>query len=92
MNCYHHFTIEERACLRKYYMHIICLYGFMGKHATIDEGIKQAVETCNDDKVVYLENGFIQDGLEANSHPSKNAQKEWADILAEYIQSNILGE
>ena len=72
--------------------YIICLYGFMGKHATIDEGIKQAVETCNDDKVVYLENGFTQDGLGANSHPSKNAQKEWADILAEYIQSNILGE
>ena len=20
MNCYHHFTIEERTCLRKYYM------------------------------------------------------------------------
>ena len=20
MNCYHHFTIEERACLRKYYV------------------------------------------------------------------------
>ena len=70
--------------------YIICLYGFMGKQSAIDEGIKQAVKNCNDKKVTYLENDFIQDMLGANSHPSKNAQKEWAEILADYIQSNIM--
>ena len=70
--------------------HIICLYGFMGKQGPIEDGIKQAVKACNDKKVVYLADGFESEILGANSHPSKYAQKEWSEILAEYIQKNIL--
>ena len=70
--------------------YIVCLYGFMGKQSSIEDGIKQAVKNCNDKKVVYLENGFVAEGLGANSHPSKHAQNEWAEILADYIQTNIM--
>lgn len=70
--------------------YIICLYGFMGKQGSVDNGIKQAVEAFNDERAVYLTSGFIQNGLGANGHPSQEAQKEWGEILAEYIEANII--
>ena len=70
--------------------YIVCLYGFMGKQSAIDGGIKQAIKACNDKKMVYLEDGFTPDNMGANSHPSKYAQKEWADTLVEYIQTKII--
>ena len=70
--------------------HIICLYGFMGKQTSVDRGIQQAVEAFNDEKTIYLTSGFIQNGFGANGHPSQEAQQEWGDILAEYIEANIM--
>ncbi len=70
--------------------YIICLYGFMGKQGSVDNGIKQAVEDFGDEKTVYLTSGFIQNSLGANGHPSQEAQKEWGDNLAEYIETNIM--
>ena len=71
---------------------IICLYGFMGKQTSVDNGIKQAVEEFNDSKTVYLSGMFIQNGMGANGHPSKDAQAIWGATLAEYIELNIMGK
>lgn len=71
--------------------YIICLYGFMGKQSSVDNGIKSALEQFDDEKAVYLTSGFIQNNFGANGHPAQSAQETWGDILAEYIQSNIMG-
>lgn len=70
--------------------YIICLYGFMGKQSSVDRGIAQAVADFNDSKTVYLNSSFIQNGLGANGHPTQEAQSGWAEILADYIQTNIM--
>ena len=62
----------------------------MGIQSSVDNGIKKAVEELNDEKAVYLTNCFVQNGLGANGHPSEQAQKEWGEILAEYIETNII--
>lgn len=70
--------------------YIICLYGFMGKQSSVDNGIKQAIQEFNDGKAVYLTSGFIQNCMGANGHPSQTAQKDWGDSFAEYIETNII--
>ena len=70
--------------------YILCLYGFMGKQDSVDDGIKKVVEEFNDEKTVYLTSGFFQNGLGANGHPSWYAQQEWGELLAEYIETNIM--
>ena len=72
--------------------HVLCLYGFMGKQSSVDKGIDQAIAAMNDEKVVRVKDGFIANTFGANGHPSQEAQKEWGQTLADYIEVNIMNK
>lgn len=70
--------------------YIICLYGMMGKNATISNGIETACKQMNDEKVLYNPFNIIANTSAANGHPSAAAQENWGELLSQYIFS-ILG-
>ena len=72
--------------------YIICLYGMMGTDEKIDNGIKTAVSSMNDSRIVYNPFGtIVENESGAAGHPSATAQNGWAEQLASYIK-NIEGE
>ena len=66
--------------------YIICLYGFVGEHPVITEGIQMAT-TLMDNKVIFNPFEFIPNASGANGHPAKDAHSQWAESLAEYIEN-----
>ncbi len=67
--------------------YIICLYGMMNSNATIRLGIQGAVESMQDEKIVYTPFAITANNDGAINHPSATAHKEWADDLVAYIRS-----
>ena len=66
--------------------YIVCVYGMMGRNVQIDAGIMQAIENLNDEKISYLST-FEKNNVGADGHPSFVAQKEYSEILSEYLTS-----
>lgn len=66
--------------------YIVCVYGMMGRNVQIDAGIMQAIENLNDEKISYLST-FEKNNAGADGHPSFVAQKEYSEILSEYLTS-----
>lgn len=65
--------------------YIICLYGFVGEHPSVMEGIQMA-SALIDDKVVFNPFEFMPNAAGVNGHPTKEAHTDWATSLAKYIE------
>ena len=69
--------------------YIVCTYGMMGQNSLVDQGIRQAVQSMQDDKIIYLSSP-VQDTSGANGHPDRTAQERFSDVLVMYIEE-LLG-
>ena len=66
--------------------YILCTYGLMGKNSQIDSGIRQAVQTLQDDKILYIPS-TVQDNSGASGHPYYTAQERFADTIVMYVKT-----
>ena len=65
--------------------YILCTYGLMGKRSQIDQGIRQAVQGMQDDKILYISSP-VQDTSGASGHPYRTAQERFADVIVMYVE------
>lgn len=65
--------------------YIICLYGMMGKNASVDLSIQSAVSNMNDAKIVYNPFAFEANTLGGAYHPSLSAHITWGEALTAYV-------
>lgn len=69
--------------------HIVCVYGMMGTNQTIENGIKQAIASMQDDKISYCPLPAGQNGGEG--HPSLDDAAKQSEVLTDYLKT-LLGE
>ncbi len=67
--------------------YIICLYGMMSDSVNVSNGIRTAVASLEDEKIVYNPFEFEPNTDGAGSHPNSLGQKTWGEALAAYIQT-----
>lgn len=67
--------------------HIVCVYGLMNFAASIENGIKKAVEESNDEKIGYLRLPVGNDGV--GQHPSAENAVAQSAALVDHLKTLI---
>ena len=70
--------------------YIVCLYGMMVVDEVISGGIQAAIQSLNDEKIVYNPFTLEPNTLGASGHPSQEAHKGVSEGLVNYLKTCIL--
>ena len=70
--------------------YIVCLYGMMVVDEVISGGIQAAIQSLNDEKIVYNPFSFEPNNAGASGHPSQEAHKGVSEGLVNYLKTCIL--
>lgn len=68
--------------------YIICVYGSVTVHASIDKSVDKAIESLNDDKIVRFTKVRMNNSAAA-FHPNAISQVQNAKLLAEFIREML---
>lgn len=63
---------------------IVCIYGMMGTHAPVEQGIQKAIKELDDGNIVYFAMPAGTDG--AGAHPSAQNAVEQSSALTAYLR------